>query len=241
MLGGVKVPSSIQEAGGGPAGRRRADQLPGGRHGLSREAVAESQRERLLAAMARVVGRRGYQDAHVTEVVDRAGVSRRSFYEHFDGKQDCFGGAYAREMERLAGAAVAAFEAESEWVDGLRAGLGALLDALAAQPEIARACFVEIFGAGPSAGARREQAMRGFLALFESAPTNVPREMRIFESLGMGRVADLGDVLHREISAGRAKQLPELLPELTYLMAVPFVGPEAAKHELERARAKEAA
>ena len=64
----------------GAPGRRRADQLPGGRHGLSREAVAESQRERLLAAMTVAVGLRGYRDAHITEVVDRAVVSRRTFY-----------------------------------------------------------------------------------------------------------------------------------------------------------------
>ena len=87
----------------GAPGRRRADQLPGGRHGLSREAVAESQRERLLAAMTVAVGRRGYRDAHITEVVDRAGVSRRTFYEHFGGgKEECFAAAYQRSIDMLA-------------------------------------------------------------------------------------------------------------------------------------------
>lgn len=221
-------------------GRRRADQLPGGRHGLSREAVAESQRERLLTGMTIAVGRRGYRDAHITEVVDRAGVSRRTFYEHFDGKEECFAAAYERAVAELTATTLGAFAAETEWVAGLRAGLAALLGKLAAEPEAARVCFVEILAAGPRAIERRDEAMRGFLPLFEQAPSEVPRT-RIFEALGMGRVADLGEVLHREIAAGRTADLPALLPELTYMMVLPFLGPEAAAPELERDAGQEAA
>ena len=217
----------------GAPGRRRADQLPGGRHGLSREAVAESQRERLLAAMTVAVGRRGYRDAHITEVVDRAGVSRRTFYEHFGGgKEECFAAAYQRSIDMLAMKTLGAFETESGWVDSLRAGLAALLKALAKQPEVARVCFVEVLAAGPQAVEQRDRAMRGFLPLFDSAPTDIPRTLRIFESLGMGRVADLGELLHREIAAGHTRDLPELLPELTYMMVLPFLGPERAAEEL---------
>lgn len=225
----------------GLTGRRRADQLPGGRHGLSREAVAESQRDRLLNAMTVTVGRRGYRDAHITDVVDRAGVSRRTFYEQFGGKEECFAAAYARALEQLVVTAREAFDAEDAWADSLRAGLGALLDALAKRPEVARVCFVEILAAGPQAARRRDEAMRGFLPLFESAPTEVPRTMRIFESLGMGRIADLSEVLHREVAAGRTDELPELLPELAYIMVLPFLGPEAAAKELGRGLAREAA
>jgi AcrR family transcriptional regulator len=230
----VAVTPSSQMPRYGASGRRRADQLPGGRHGLSREVVVESQRERLLNAMTISVGRSGYRDAHITQVVDRAGVSRRTFYEQFGGKEDCFAAAYARTIEQLVGTTLAAFEAHDEWVDGLRAGLAALLAALAEQPEAARVCFVEVLAAGPAAAERRDETMRGFLPLFESAPSDVPRTLRIFESLGMGRVADLSDVLHREIAAGRTAELPALLPELAYMMVLPFLGPEAAAGELER-------
>jgi len=217
----------------GASGRRRADQLPGGRHGLSREVVAESQRVRLLRAMTDTVGRRGYRDAHITEVVDRAGVSRRTFYEQFEGKEECFAAAYELSLDWLLEQTLEAFEAEDEWADGLRASLAALLEALTKKPYVARVCFVEILAAGPHAVRRRDEAMRGLLPLFESAPTEVPRTLRIFESLGMGRVADLGEVLHREIAAGRTGELPALLPELTYMMVLPFLGPEAAARELE--------
>jgi AcrR family transcriptional regulator len=218
----------------GAAGRRRADQLPGGRHGLAPEVVAESQRVRLLRAMTDTVGRRGYRDAHITEVVDRAGVSRRTFYEQFDGEEECFAAAYELSLDWLIEQTLDAYGSQDDWADGLRAALAALLGALAHKPAVARVCFVEILAAGPHAVRRRDEAMRRFLPLFENAPTEVPRTLRIFESLGMGRVADLGEVLHREIAAGRTKELPELLPELSYLMVLPFLGPEVAASELER-------
>lgn len=213
--------------------RRRRGQLPGGRHGLSPEVVADSQRERILKAMTIAAGRNGFRDAHVTEVVNRAGVSRRTFYEHFKGKDECFAAAYARSMEQLWQLTLREFEVEEEWVDGLRAGLKAMLDALARRPEVASVCFVEVLAAGPLAAEERDRAMRKFLPLFESAPTEVPQTLRIFEALGLGRVADLSALLHREIAAGRNGELPQLLPELTYMMVLPFLGPEAAARALE--------
>ena len=64
--------------------------LPRGRHGLSREEVVESQRGRLLRAMADAVADKGYAETSVAEVIARAGVSRETFYEQFSSKEDCF-------------------------------------------------------------------------------------------------------------------------------------------------------
>jgi AcrR family transcriptional regulator len=217
------------------ARRRRRDQLPGGRHGIPPEVVAESQRDRILKGMTIAAGRNGFKEAHVTEVVHRAGVSRRSFYEHFKGKEECFAAAYARSMEQLWQLTLREFEVQDEWVEGLRAGLAAMLSALARRAEVASICFVEVLAAGPLAAEQRDAAMRKFQPLFESAPTQVKPESRIFEALALGRVADLSAVLHREIAARRIEQLPELLPELMYMMVLPFLGPEAAARELERA------
>lgn len=215
-------------------GRRRSDQLPGGRHGLPRAVVAESQRDRLLDAMTVTAGRHGFHDAHITEVVGRAGVSRRTFYEQFDGKEDCFTAAYSRALAELAKVALAAADAHEEWVDALRAGLAALLDALVDRPEAARVCFVEVLAAGPGVTELRDELLEAFLPLFERAPTELPRDARILRSIGTGRVADLADALRREIVAGRGRELPALLGELTYLMVLPYLGPRPALRELER-------
>src|SRR3954447_24211790 len=64
--------------------------LPIGRHSLSREDVLASQRGRLLDAMAEAVAQHGYGATTVAHVVALAGVSRKTFYEHFADKEDCF-------------------------------------------------------------------------------------------------------------------------------------------------------
>ena len=73
--------------------------LPRGRHAAPREVVWESQRGRLLAAMAEVVASKGYGAVAVRDVIARAGVSRKTFYEHFDNKEECFLAAYDAGVE----------------------------------------------------------------------------------------------------------------------------------------------
>jgi AcrR family transcriptional regulator len=79
----------------------RPERLPRGRHGLSREEVANSQRLRLMRAMAEVMAEKGYAGAPVADVLRAAGVSRESFYQHFSSKQDCFMSAYEIGVDLL--------------------------------------------------------------------------------------------------------------------------------------------
>src|ERR671918_46522 len=115
-------PRQSRQDGGArrPSTRRRPDQLPGGRHGLSPEQVAASQRSRVLTAMTESVGRHGYHEARVTDVIARAGVSRKTFYEHFGDKEDCFFAAYEQSVGRLLTVTMEAFETQDVWVDRLR-------------------------------------------------------------------------------------------------------------------------
>ncbi len=213
---------------------RRLGQIPGGRHGLAPEAVAESQRARLLAGMAESVSERGYADTSIADVISRAGVSRKTFYQQFEGKDECFAVTYGQEMDRLLEVTLSAFEAEGPpWARRLRGALTALCAALAGNPVVARLCFIEGLDAGPVTGERRREALRGLLPLFEAAPSDAIGESPFGESLRMGRIGDLAEMLHQEIAAGAGATLPRLVPELTYLMALPFLGPERAARELD--------
>jgi AcrR family transcriptional regulator len=213
---------------------RRLGQIPGGRHGLAPEAVAESQRARLLVGMAEVVSEHGYANTSIADVIARAGVSRKTFYQQFDGKDECFAVAYGEQMDRLLEVTLSAFEAEGPpWARRLRGALTALCAALAGNPAVARLCFLEGLDAGPITTARRRDALRGLLPLFESAPTDAIGESPFGESLRMGRIGDLAEMLRQEIAAGAGSTLPRLVPELTYLMTVPFLGPERAARELD--------
>jgi AcrR family transcriptional regulator len=220
------------------SGRRRPDQIPGGHHGLTPEEVADSQRARILEALRVAVAEQGYQDASVADIIKRAGVSRKTFYAQFHDKEDCFVVAYDEHVRRLQAIVLDAFDAQDEWVPALRAGLTALLNALAYDPAMARFCFVDVLAAGPKAAQRRNEAMRALEEILElgareqgsgnTSAAVLPR------ALGMSMVGGLGEVLYQEIVAGRAERLPEQVPELMYALVLPFEGQEIAERELNR-------
>jgi AcrR family transcriptional regulator len=214
-----------------PRRSRRPDQLTGGRHGLTAEEVRASQRDRIMRAMTEAVGEHGYHGVRIADVVWRAGVSRKTFYELFGGKDDCFCATYGAWIDRLLATTFDAFETQTEWVDQLRAALVALLGALAREPDAARMCFSEVLVAGGETQQRREQTIATVTELFR-AP-GMP-DGPLGETLRAGRVSELGETLRREIAAGRTERLPELVPELMCAMVLPFLGMDAAQRELSR-------
>ncbi|WP_418059286.1 TetR/AcrR family transcriptional regulator [Pimelobacter simplex] len=146
--------------------------LPRGRHGLSRDAVAAVQRERIFHAMADAMAERGYAGTPVAEVIKRAGVSRETFYQHFGSKHDCFLAAYEWATDALRagfaeGIAVGAERPAPERFDAL---LGRYLAALAEDPRRARLFLVEAYAAGPEIMRRRlavqREAAAALAALF---------------------------------------------------------------------------
>src|SRR3712207_4871654 len=105
--------------------------LPRGRHAAPREVVWQSQRDRLLAAMADAVAEKGYAKASVADVIERAGVSRKTFYEHFANKEECFLAASDAGDDLLLAAINDAVAATlPDWQAALDAGARAYLETL---------------------------------------------------------------------------------------------------------------
>jgi AcrR family transcriptional regulator len=142
----------------------QTDRLPRGRHNLSRSDVTARQRARMLRAMADVLTERGYVDTPVAAVIERAGVSRETFYQQFASKQDCFIAALEEAIGRLAGALDAVLAGTSgtplERYDALLTGY---LDTVTARPAIARLFLIETYAAGPQAMARRLELQQQFV------------------------------------------------------------------------------
>ena len=67
--------------------QRDSETLPRHRHKLSRETVQKAQRRRILRATADAVADQGYRAATVADIVRRAGVSTRTFYELYADKE----------------------------------------------------------------------------------------------------------------------------------------------------------
>jgi AcrR family transcriptional regulator len=207
-----------------PVGRARADQLPGGNHGLTPEQVVASQRGRILAAMRELVATRGYRAVPVAAVTQHAGVSRKTFYELYPSKEQCFVAIYEQEMERLLTPTLQAFEGSEPWGDRLRTALGVLLGTLAADPAAARICFVEVLAAGPLALERRAKAYEALHPLIAppaaGSPGSAPPAPA--RAIVAGSVGYLTETLHREIAAGRTGELPKLRAQLVQTLTLPF-------------------
>jgi AcrR family transcriptional regulator len=195
--------------------------LPRGTHGLDRDVVEASQRTRLLEAIGRAVAERGYAGATIEDVVRRAGVSKKTFYDHFADKQDCFLAAYEAASEELLRRVDEAQTSEDDWHERTRAGIRAYLRWLAADPALARVYLVEVAAAGPVALERREALRDRYadLMLARGAPRELPGEVR------HAVVAAVDDVVVRHIRAHGAEELPALEPVLLYLQTALLAPP----------------
>jgi AcrR family transcriptional regulator len=217
-----------------PAGLK--ERLPRGRHGLSREAVTESQRSRIHQAMIEIVSERGYPETRVVDVIGVAGVSRKTFYELFDSKEDCFLATYDMLLGNLLADTADGFEARpgAPWAERVEGGLGSLLEHLAAHPDEARFAIVEVLAAGPKALARRDAALRQFTGFLESGRSETAVELPGITALSLA--GGVNELLYSEILHGAAAQLPDRLPDLMFWIALPFLGAERATEERERVR-----
>ncbi|MBF6545523.1 TetR/AcrR family transcriptional regulator [Nocardia brasiliensis] len=151
-----------------------ARQLPRGRHGLPREQVVASQRERILIAMAEAMVENGYVGTSVAAILKRAGVSRETFYEQFRSKEACFEAAYERAaqhlLERIASASLEADGAQAtatelDPVTRMDKIFAAYLQHLVDDPASARLFLVEVYAVGSAAIARRAQLQELFVGL----------------------------------------------------------------------------
>ena len=139
--------------------RLTAPRLRPGPNGLPRGQVSEIQRSRMLAAAVEAVEEVGYARLTVAQVIARARVSRKTFYDLFEDREDCFLAAFDQAVDQLSALVSDAYERESNWRDGIRAGLLALLRFMDDEPGLARICIVEALAAGPRVLKRRTQIL----------------------------------------------------------------------------------
>jgi AcrR family transcriptional regulator len=193
--------------------------LPSGRHSLTREAVLESQRGRLLDAMAQAVAEHGFGSTTIAHVVSRAGVSRKTFYDHFSDKQACFLAMYDTGIVFVLGRVAETLEGQDDPHARLVMGLQAFLTVLAAEPAFCRAIILEVHAAGPEALARR----RAVLKVFADRYTEINRQAReaganlvpLSEDVALGVVGAILELVSTRVETGRTAELPKLAEPLT--------------------------
>jgi AcrR family transcriptional regulator len=190
---------------------------PQPRNGSDRTGAADWQRARMLHAITRAVAEKGYAKVTVADVVGLAGVSRRTFYEQFDDVEDCFVDAYEEATRTLLGDVEATIRAApaTNWRDRFGVAIAAYLRGLASDGDVARACLVDVLGAGPRAVEARRHVYEQFVAQM--------RALRHGRRDGRGDIPDVqfhatvgavGELVEQHIFERGAESLPELTPTL---------------------------
>jgi AcrR family transcriptional regulator len=195
-----------------------------------RHAVWASQRARMLDAMSCAVASKGYARVSVADVVELAGVSRRTFYEQFRDKEDCFLIAYETGTQELIGEMVAglADQADIDWRATLRAALERYTAILAAEPEFARTFLIDILGAGPRAVQLRRRVYERFVEQYRGLSALAAREnpdgAPVPDLFLHALVGGIGELVGLRILEDGAESLPGLAPELFALVTAVFEG-----------------
>jgi len=202
--------------------------LPAGRHGFSREQVAHNQRERLIAGLATAVAEKGYRAVTITDVTKEARVSRRVFYENFEGKEECFLAAFEVVVGHIRELAMEAAASLTDWPEQAIAAARAVLGFFAAEPDLARLCLVESQAAGPAVSARFHEAVQEVTPYLEQGRELRPGERQLPPTTEESTLGALVLLAGRKVAAGEAEQLGDLLPEFTEFILAPYLGAEAA-------------
>ncbi len=219
-------------------------------NGVGRERFSDIQRARMLTAMVDVVAERGVSAVSVAHVVARSGVSRRTFYEIFEDREDCFLAAFDVAVEKIATLVVPAYEREAGWRAGIRAGLIALLEFLDNERDAGRLVIVETLGAGPRALERRAQVLGAIVDAVDEGraerrggdPPPLSAEGVVGAVLSVLHTRLLVDSSVADIDARAGKagsvDLLELVNPLMATIVLPYLGSAASRRELERSTPK---
>jgi AcrR family transcriptional regulator len=218
------------------------------RSGAVRRTDAEMmgvQRVRIVAAMVEVASERGAANATVAHVVERAGISRRTYYELFADREECFLAALDDSIARASAHVLAGWEAGASWTDRVRGALVGLLEFLDDSPSAGRLLVVESLGAGAGALAHREQALAHAVAAIDLGRREPKAAQGLSPMTAEGVVGAVLAVLHSRVAQSRPGppdpvRLSGLTGQLMSMIVIPYLGPAAARRELRRSSPRHA-
>jgi AcrR family transcriptional regulator len=205
-----------------------------GHDGLPRGHVTEIQRARMLSAAVEAIEENGYARLTVAQVINRAKVSRKTFYDLFADREDCFLAVFERTLEQMRARVVDVFEQESSWREGVRAGLAALLVFIDEEPELARLCFVDALGGGPRVLEERAQVLLKLRKVIDRGRTAATVRREPPSVTAEGVIGAVFAVIHTRLLQRSPKSYIGLHGSLMSMIVLPYLGVRAASRELSR-------
>ena len=193
-----------------PRSRKSADA-----RAREREQFRAGQRIRLAVAMIDAIAESGYRATRVADVIARAGVSRKTFYEHFANKQECLLVTFDLVADEGLRRIEVAFRAAKDWPGPVEAAIRAVFESAIENPGALRLSLLEIAAVGPAGIERRERAIERYEGVIREALELAPGEGTVSETTLKAVVGGLNRVLYRRVLRGEDAELLALVPDLT--------------------------
>jgi len=217
--------------------RRRALRARTRGDGVSQQVrVAELQRARLISAAVLVVDELGWSAARVAQITSRARVSRRTFYELFEGREDCLRAVLEDIVARIEGELADTELTGLGWAERVRGGLFVILSFFDREPVLARLCVVGSLQGAPKMLVWREDILARLVAILDEGRQESARAGECTVLTAHGLVGAANAILYTRLLRDRhGEPLVNLLGELMSLIVLPYQGPVVARGERNRA------
>jgi AcrR family transcriptional regulator len=176
--------------------------------------VARHQRARLEGAMVEAVARHGFAGTTLRELVTLAGVSKTTFYEHFDSKQDCFLATFDEIVAQATVRVSAAYREGGDFRGRLLAGLTSFMELAVEEPAAAALAGVESLTLGAAGVAHRERGSEAFALMIAQSFEHSPSPIEVSPLIVRAIVGGIRGVVYHRLRAGRVEDLPGLAEEL---------------------------
>jgi AcrR family transcriptional regulator/DNA-binding MarR family transcriptional regulator len=194
--------------------------------------LSEVQRSRMLNSAVAVVSEHGYGQMTVARVAGGARVSRRTFYDLFEDREDCFLAVFEDAVARASELALCAYMSERGWRKQVRAGLAALLGFLDEEPGLGSLLVVDALKAGPRVQERRAEVLERLAGLLQREGTCAGSGRELPPLTGEGVVGAVLGVVHTRLLGKQPGRMSELLNSLTAMIVLPYMGAAVAQREL---------
>jgi AcrR family transcriptional regulator len=198
--------------------------IPVGREQLAREELSAHQRERILGPATGVFAKRGYQETTIDNIVAAAKASVGSFYQLFDGKEECFLAVYDRILTAAKSRIAAAIADSEDWAESAYLGLREVLEIFVADPLAARIALIEVQTAGPAATAHYNAVMDAAIEWLRGGREHYRAAADLPESFEQAAVAGFAFFLHQRLLTAEMLSVGALLDDGAQLILEPLMG-----------------
>jgi AcrR family transcriptional regulator len=188
--------------------------LGSGRHGLAPAEVERHQIARLEGAMVEATSRHGFSGTTVAELVGLAGVSKSTFYQHFDSKQDCFLATFDAIIDEVTKRVTETFREPGDFRERLTRALKTFTEIAADEPAAASLVAVDSLTLGKVGIAHRERGSKAFELMIQQSFDHSPSAIEVSDTTVRAIVAGIRGVVYRSLRARQADRLPQVVDEL---------------------------